>query len=126
MIELRDIYFCEKCGNVVEVLNDGAPALVCCGEEMKKLDPKTEDATNEKHVPFIEETECGILVKVGKEVDHPMLENHYIKFIEVQTKDRVYRKELKPGDKPQAEFPLKKDEVIMAREWCNLHGLWKG
>ena len=125
MIELRDIYYCEKCGNVVEVLNDGAPALVCCGDEMKKLNAKTEDAANEKHVPYIEETETGILVKVGKEVDHPMMDKHYIKFIEIQTKNKICRKELNPGDKPQAEFPVKKEDVILAREWCNLHGLWK-
>lgn len=125
MIEVRDIYYCEKCGNVVEVLNSKAPALVCCGQKMIKLEAKTEDASNEKHVPYIQETENGILVKVGKETNHPMLENHYIKFIEVLTKDKVYRKDLNPGDAPQAEFPIKKEEVISAREWCNLHGLWE-
>ena len=92
---------------------------------MVKLEAKTEDASTEKHVPYLEETENGILVKVGQNQEHPMLEKHYIKFIEVQTKDKVIKAELKPGDKPQAEFPVKKVEVIEVREWCNLHGLWK-
>jgi superoxide reductase len=125
MTQLREIYFCEKCGNVVEILNEGAPALVCCGVPMVKLEAKTEDASTEKHVPFVKEVEGGVLVKVGQNQEHPMVENHYIKFIEVLTKDGIYRIELKPGDKPEAEFPVKKDEIVEAREWCNLHGLWK-
>ena len=125
MTQLREIYFCEKCGNVVEILNEGAPALVCCGVPMVKLEAKTEDASTEKHVPFVEEVEGGVLVKVGQNQAHPMVENHYIKFIEVLTKDGIYRIELKPGDKPEAEFPIQKDKIIEAREWCNLHGLWK-
>ena len=125
MIKLRDIYYCEICGNVVEVLNDGAPALVCCGQDMVLLEPKTEDSSTEKHVPYIEEIEGGVLVKVGQNQEHPMLEKHYIKFIEVLTADKVYRAELKPEMKPEAMFPVKKSEIVMAREWCNLHGLWK-
>lgn len=125
MIKIRDIYYCEKCGNVIEVLNAKAPALVCCGEKMKKLEPKSEDASVEKHVPFIEEKDGGILVKVGQNAAHPMLENHYIKFIEILTKNAVYRKELNIGDAPEAFFDVKIDDVIEAREWCNLHGLWK-
>jgi superoxide reductase len=125
-MEKRDIYFCEHCKNVVEVLYAGAPALVCCGEKMKKLDPKTEDATTEKHVPYIEEADGGVLVKVGQNTAHPMTDAHWINFIEVQTKDMVLRVELNPGDKPEAFFPVKKEDVIMAREYCNLHGLWKG
>ncbi len=125
MTKLREIYYCEKCGNVVEIMNEGAPALVCCGVLMVKLEAKTEDASTEKHVPFIEETENGVLIKVGQNQEHPMLDNHYIKFIEVLTGCKVYRKELKPGSKPQAEFPIKKADIIEVREWCNLHGLWK-
>ncbi|MCK4980016.1 MAG: desulfoferrodoxin FeS4 iron-binding domain-containing protein, partial [Candidatus Delongbacteria bacterium] len=79
MTQLREVYYCEKCGNVVEILNEGAPALVCCGVPMEKLEAKTEDASTEKHVPFVEEVEGGILVKVGQNQAHPMLENHYIK-----------------------------------------------
>ena len=125
MTKLRDLYRCEICGNVVEILHEGAPALVCCNEPMQKLEPKTEDATNEKHVPYVESKGEGVLVKIGKEVDHPMIEKHYIKFIEVMTKDKVYRKELKPGMKPQAEFPVKKEDIIKTREFCNVHMFWK-
>ena len=123
---LREIYYCDICGNVVEVVNEGAQALVCCGKDMVKLETRTEDSSTEKHVPYIEETANGVLVKVGQNTAHPMLENHYIKFIEVHTEDAVYRHELKPGDEPQAEFPVKKSVIKYALEWCNLHGLWKG
>ena len=125
MTQLREIYYCEICGNVVEILNEGAPALVCCEVPMVKLEAKTEDATIEKHVPFVEEVEGGVLVKVGQNQKHPMIEKHYIKFIEVLRKDRTCRVELKPGDKPEAFFTVKKEEIIEVREWCNLHGLWK-
>jgi superoxide reductase len=125
MTQLREIYYCEKCGNVVEILNEGAPALVCCGEPMVKLEAKTEDATTEKHVPYVEEKNGGILVKVGQNTAHPMLEKHYIKFIEVHTTTGVFKEELKPDMAPEAWFPVKKEDVVEAREWCNLHGLWK-
>ncbi len=125
MTQLREVYYCEKCGNVVEVLNEGAPALVCCGVPMEKLEAKTEDASTEKHVPFVQEVEGGVLVKVGQNQAHPMLENHYIKFIEVLRKDKVCRLELKPNDKPEGFFPVKKEDIIEVREWCNLHGFWK-
>jgi superoxide reductase len=125
MTELREIYYCEKCGNVVEILNEGAPALVCCGVPMVKLVAKTEDASTEKHVPYVEEKDGGILVKVGQNAAHPMMEKHYIKFIEVLTCCKVYRQELKPEDAPEAWFPVKKEDIKETREWCNLHGLWK-
>ena len=123
---LREIYFCEKCGNVVEVLNEGAKDLTCCGVKMVKLEAKTEDATTEKHVPYVEETDGGVIVRVGQNAAHPMMEKHYIKFIEVHTCCGVYRQELKPGDEPQAKFPVKKADIEYVLEWCNLHGLWKG
>jgi superoxide reductase len=125
MTQLREIYYCEKCGNVIEILNEGAPALVCCNEPMIKLEAKKEDSTVEKHVPYIAEKDGGVLVKVGQNAAHPMLEKHYIKFIEVLTADKVCKAELKPGDAPEAWFPVKKADVIFAREWCNLHGLWE-
>ncbi len=125
MTKLRDIYYCEICGNVVEIFNQGAPALVCCGEEMKKLEAKTEDASTEKHVPYVEEKDEGVLVKVGKNLAHPMEEKHYIKFIEVHTKDKVCKAELNVGDAPEAWFPIKKQDITKAREWCNVHGLWE-
>ena len=124
MTEIRDLYKCEICGNVVEVVHEGAPALVCCDENMKLLVAKTEDKGNEKHVPVITETDNGVLVKVG-DVKHPMEEKHYIKFIEVITDDMVYRKELKPGQEPEAEFNVDIADVYMAREYCTIHALWK-
>ncbi len=124
MTEVKEIYKCEICGNIVEVLHNGIGALVCCGEPMKLMDEKTEDASTEKHVPYIEKTENGVIVKVGQNQDHPMEEKHYIEWIQVIADGKAYRKFLKPSDKPQAEFEIKADE-IEAREYCNIHGLWK-
>ncbi|QAT39264.1 desulfoferrodoxin [Clostridium sp. JN-9] len=123
MTELRQIYKCEVCGNIVEVVHPSGGTLVCCGKPMTLLKENTTDAAVEKHVPVIEKIDGGVLVKVGA-VEHPMLDNHYIEWIEVHTANKVYRKYLKPGDKPEAVFKLDK-EVLYAREYCNLHGLWK-
>ena len=124
MTKLREIYKCNICGNIVEVLHAGAGQLVCCGEPMQLMDEKTQDSAVEKHVPYVEKTKNGILVKIGQNQAHPMEEKHYIEWIQVITDSAVYRKFLKPGDKPQAEFPIKADSV-QAREYCNIHGLWK-
>ncbi len=124
-MEFRGIYKCEKCGNVVEVLDASNPAVVCCGQEMTKLIPQTEDAANEKHVPVVNEIENGIEVVVGTTL-HPMTEKHYIVFIEVITKDNmVLRADLSPEDEPRAEFPVKKSDIEEVREYCNIHDLWK-
>ena len=90
---------------------------------MELLTEKTEDAGLEKHVPVIEKTDTGVKVKVGS-VPHPMVENHYIEWIEIITDNRIYRKFLKPGENPEAEFNMKAEKIV-AREYCNLHGLWK-
>jgi len=124
VINLRELYKCEICGNVVEVVYAGAPALVCCGQKMRKLEIFTEDVGKEKHVPVVETSGDGIKVKVGS-IEHPMEEKHYIAFIEVLTEDCVLRKELKPGGKPEALFRIQKEEVEEVREYCNIHGLWK-
>lgn len=124
MTRLREIYRCEICGNVVEILNEGAPDLHCCGQAMVKLDAKSEDEGQEKHVPVIEETDSGVTVKVGS-VEHPMEEKHYIKFIEVLTTDTVLKAELRPGDAPVAEFSVSKDAIKEVREYCTVHMLWK-
>ena len=124
MAKFRGIYKCEICGNIVEVLHKGVGALVCCGEEMKEMEGKTEDSTVEKHVPYIEKTEKGVLVKVGQNQDHPMEEKHYIEWIQIFADSVAYRKFLKPGDKPQAEFEISSTNIT-AREYCNIHGLWK-
>jgi superoxide reductase len=123
MTQLNEIYKCEVCGNMVEVVHNSGGQLVCCGQPMKLIVENTVDAAKEKHVPVVEKTADGVLVKVG-EVEHPMLENHYIEWIEVLTDRKVYRKYLKPGEKPEALFKLD-EEVIAAREYCNVHGLWK-
>jgi len=124
MTKLREIYKCNVCGNIVEVIHVGAGQLVCCGEPMQLMDEKTQDSSVEKHVPYVEKTKNGILVKIGQNQAHPMEEKHYIEWIQVITDNAAYRKFLKPGDKPQAEFPIKADKV-QAREYCNIHGLWK-
>jgi superoxide reductase len=124
MTKMREIYKCNICGNIVEVLHTGIGELVCCGQPMDLMEPKTEDSTKEKHVPFIQKTKNGILVKIGQNQDHPMEEKHYIEWIQVISKDAAYRQILRPGDKPQAEFPVQTTDVI-AREYCNIHGLWK-
>ena len=123
MTELKQIYRCNICGNIVEVLHAGAGQLVCCGHPMELLKEKTEDIGLEKHVPVIEKTESGVKVKVGS-TPHPMEEKHYIEWIEIIADGRVYRKFLKPGMKPEAEFDVKA-EKIEAREYCNIHGSWK-
>ena len=124
MTKNREIYKCNICGNIVEVLHAGVGGLVCCGEEMELLKEKTEDSSVEKHVPYIEKTEDGIIVKVGQNQDHPMVEEHYIEWIQILADGATYRKFLKPGDKRQALFEITANE-ISAREYCNVHGLWK-
>jgi len=123
MIEVKQIYKCSICGNIVEVLYAGGGTLVCCGKPMELLKEKTEDVGQEKHVPVIEKTEKGVKVKVGS-VPHPMEENHYIQWIELIVDGISLRKFLKPGDKPEVEFGIS-GEKLTAREYCNLHGLWK-
>jgi superoxide reductase len=123
MAKLREIYKCNVCGNIIEVLHAGVGELVCCGEPMELMKEKTEDSSVEKHVPYIEKTASGVLVKVGQKQDHPMEEKHYIEWIQIIADGTAYRKFLKSGDKPQAEFDIKADK-IEAREYCNVHGLW--
>ena len=123
MTALKQVYRCNVCGNIVEVLHAGKGQLVCCGQPMELLQGKTEDVGLEKHVPVIEATDKGIKVKVG-DVPHPMEEKHYIEWVEVITDGGIYRKFLKPGDKPEAEFEVR-PQTIVAREYCNVHSLWK-
>jgi superoxide reductase len=123
MTEVREIYKCEICGNIVEVLHSGIGELVCCGQPMKRMEEKTEDSSVEKHVPYIEKIENGILVKVGQNQEHPMTEEHHIEWTQVIADGISYRKFLKAGEKPEAKFEIKTDE-IEAREYCNIHGLW--
>ena len=123
MTERLQVYKCEICGNIVEVQHGGGAELVCCGQPMKLYEENTVDAAVEKHVPVIEMTGGGVKVKVGS-VAHPMTEEHYIEWVQVIEGDKVCRKYLKPGDAPEAEF-CGETKSVVAREYCNLHGLWK-
>ena len=118
-----EIYKCNACGNIVEVVHAGGGDLVCCGENMKLMAENTVDAAKEKHVPVKEKADGGLKVKVG-EVPHPMEEKHYIEWIEIISDDgKAYRQFLKPGEAPEAVFTVEGE--FSAREYCNLHGLWK-
>ena len=123
MTKRYEIYKCGHCGNIVEVLHGDGAKLVCCGEDMKLYTENTVDAAKEKHIPVIEKTGNTIKIKVGS-VQHPMEEKHYIEWIELIADEKIYRKYLKPGDVPEAVFEVQA-ESITAREFCNLHGLWK-
>jgi len=124
MTKIMEIYKCEKCGNIVEMVHGGPGELVCCGVPMKKMTENTVDAATEKHVPVVEEIEEGIRVKVGS-IPHPMTDQHYIEWIEVKNGPWVNRKHLTPEDKPEAEFYVKMQDGLEVREYCNIHGLWK-
>jgi len=119
----KQVYKCNVCGNIVEVLHTGKGELVCCGQPMELLHEKATDAGLEKHVPVIEATDRGIKVKVG-DVPHPMEEKHYIEWVEIIANGKSCRIFLKPGDKPEAEFEIRLRKVA-AREYCSIHGLWK-
>jgi superoxide reductase len=123
-VERLQVYKCEICGNIVELLHVGGGELVCCGEPMKLLTENTTDAAVEKHVPVQEKIEGGLNVKVGA-VPHPMTEEHLIEWVEIIVDGKAYRQFLKPGEAPEARFSVEAEGVV-AREYCNLHGLWKG
>ena len=124
MTAQKQVYRCNICGNIVEVLHAGKGELVCCRQPMELLGEKATDAGLEKHVPVIETTAKGVKVKVGS-IPHPMEEKHYIEWIEISTDSGSCRHFLKPGDKPEAEFEIGPQKVKAAREYCTIHGLWK-
>lgn len=122
MPKLLEVYKCELCGNIVEVIHAGGGELVCCGQGMKLLTENTVDAAKEKHVPVIEVGEGFVKVTVGS-VAHPMDEKHYIEWIELIADGKSYRQFLNPGDVATATFNITASSIT-ARELCNLHGLW--
>ncbi|MBW2491902.1 MAG: desulfoferrodoxin [Deltaproteobacteria bacterium] len=124
MAEKHEVYKCDICGNIVAVLHGGGGELVCCGQPMVQMIENTVDAAKEKHVPVVEKVSDGIKVKVGS-VPHPMETKHYIEWVEIIADGKAYRQFLNPGETPEATFGVKADQVT-AREYCNLHGLWKG
>lgn len=124
MAKRLQVFECEVCGQIVMVYGDGGGTLVCCNQPMAARVENTRDAAKEKHVPVIEKTASGYLVKVGA-VAHPMLEEHHINWIELLAGDNLYTRFLKPGDAPEAAFDTTA-EAVSARAFCNLHGYWKG
>lgn len=123
MAKKLEVYKCDVCGNIVEVLHSGQGTLVCCGQDMTLQAENTVDAAKEKHVPVIEKIDGGYKVSVGS-VAHPMEDKHYIEWIELIAGDKAYRQFLNPGDAPEAVFKVDAAQVS-AREYCNLHGHWK-
>jgi len=130
MAEKLQVYKCELCGNIVEVLDGGDGELVCCEEPMVLQEEQTADVAAEKHVPFIEEIDGGFKVRIGQNAAHPMEDKHFIEWIELTVGDLVAKTYLKPGDKPEASFCVGaccgECGEPTAREFCNVHGLWKG
>ena len=123
MAKRLDVFKCSECGNIVELLFSGGGELVCCGKPMDLMQEKTADSSTEKHVPVVEKTADGYKVTVGSTL-HPMTDEHYIQWIELIADGISYFQYLKPGDKPVANFCVKAD-TVSAREYCNVHGLWK-
>lgn len=118
-------YFCKTCKNIVYYVSDEHVPLMCCGNVMKELVPNSTDASYEKHIPVVDVDGNKITVEIGQ-MPHPMLAEHYIEWIAVETTKGVYFRYLHPSDKPKAVFYLNDDEkLISAYEHCNIHGLWK-
>lgn len=126
MTQLKQIYKCLICGNLIEVVGVGSGQLVCCGQPMQLMQEQNQEQGLEKHVPVLTKTKIGVLVKIGS-VPHPMESNHYIVWIELIVGNQVFRQILQPGELPQAEFclPITNLADIKAREYCTIHGLWK-
>lgn len=123
MAKKLQVFKCNVCGNMVEGIHEGAGTLTCCNQPMQVLDENTTDAAQEKHVPVIVKKDGGFLVTVGS-VAHPMVDDHWIEWIELLADGKAYRQFLNPGDKPEAFFCIEA-KAVSAREFCNLHGLWK-
>ena len=123
MTQIHQVYRCKICGNIVEVLHEGAGTLVCCGQDMELFIEKLQDEGNEKHLPVVEINGNKVVVKVGS-IEHPMEEAHYIEWIEVINGKESYKKFLSPGEVPMAEFEIEDIGKLIVREYCNIHGLW--
>lgn len=124
MTERLQVYECEICGNIVEVEHEGAGELVCCGEPMGLFEEKTADTSTEKHVPFVKRETDKYTVKIGENTLHPMEDKHYIEWIELIVDGTLHKKYLEPGHSPEAVFEIQEGKDILARELCNIHGLW--
>ena len=125
LTEKLEVWKCDICGNIVEVLHAGVGQLVCCGQDMNLMEAKTKDAGNEKHVPVVEIQKGGTIIRVG-EIPHPMEDKHHIEWVELMVDDRVHRQFLTPGEKPEAVFDIDvSGKTFVVREFCNIHGLWE-
>ncbi|MBT4334407.1 desulfoferrodoxin [archaeon] len=123
MTKKEQIYKCLACGNIIEILHEANASLSCCGTQMTEIKENIEEAAEEKHIPIIEKNESNITIKVGS-IEHPMDETHYIEWIELITRNKLYRQHLRPGQKPEANFKMINSD-FKVRAYCNLHGLWK-
>ena len=122
---MMKFYKCSHCGNIVAFVENKGVPVMCCGQKMDELVPNTTDAAGEKHVPVYEVKDGTVTVTVGS-VEHPRLEEHYIQWVALETKQGNQRKLLAPGQKPEVKFAITPDdEVVAVYEYCNLHGLWK-
>ena len=117
-------YICERCGNIVEMVNDSGVNPFCCGQKMNELVPNTVEASGEKHVPAVTVNENIVEVNVGS-VDHPMIDVHWIEWVQLVTENGVQRKVLNPGEAPHVTFILNGEKPVAVYAYCNLHGLWK-
>lgn len=117
-------YICRHCGNLVEMVEDAGVNPVCCGEDMEELVPNTVEASGEKHIPAVTVDRSVVTVNVGS-VDHPMLEEHWIEWVQLETEAGSQRKTLKPGSAPKVTFQLGEEKPVAVYAYCNLHGLWK-
>ena len=124
MLKEQKFFICNTCGNIVGMVFDSGVNVVCCGEEMEELVPNTVEASVEMHLPVVEIEGNLVKVNVGS-ADHPMIPEHYIEWIYIQTEKGGQRKNLSPGEAPNAVFALENDKVVAAYAYCNLHGLWK-
>ena len=120
----KTFYICEHCGNLVELIYASGAKMICCGNVMTDLTPKTKDLGHEKHTPIISVIENKVIVEVSS-VPHPMLPNHFIQWICLETDKGIYRKNLNYGENAIAEFILNDEKPIAAYSYCNIHGLWK-
>lgn len=116
-------YICRRCGNLVEMIHDVGVPVFCCGQKMEPLVPNTVDASGEKHLPVVTVADGVVTVNVGS-ADHPMLPEHFIEWVYVETENGGQRKALKPGDAPHVSFCIGSDKPVAVYACCNLHGLW--
>lgn len=116
-------YICEHCGNIIGMVHDSGVPVVCCGQKMTRLEPGTVEASHEKHIPVVSIEDGKVKVDIGS-VPHPMIDEHFIQWVYLQTDRGGQRKCLSPGDAPEVSFALAEEKPVAVFAYCNLHGLW--